>query len=129
MDDKRPPPSPCPQLQSIALVAAGRNAAIHAGRAEFSHYQHARGATEADKVAEAQELPSSVQSGALGDTGGGQSRSRFQRGNCGVRLSGGRVRSGCECAPWFVLTGTTPESVSSSPLLAIAATPEHKLLV
>ena len=51
------PSSPCPQLQSIALVAAGRNAA-----------KPARGAKEAEKVAEPQDLPSLVGLWRLGDT-------------------------------------------------------------
>jgi hypothetical protein len=86
------PSSPCPQLQSIALVAAGRNVARNArGRQKQ---------TEADRVVERQELPSSVRSGNLVTQVVGRSRACFQRATDGVRLSGGHVGSGCKCALW-----------------------------
>jgi hypothetical protein len=52
------PSSPCPQLQSIALVAAGHNVA-----------KNARGRQKRQAV-EPQELPSSVRKWQLGNTGG-----------------------------------------------------------
>ena len=80
------PSSPCPQLQSIALVAVGRNVA-----------RNARGRQKQTKWRSRRNFLHRCGSGNL-VTGGRVSRSCFQRTNDGVRLSGGRVGSGCKCA-------------------------------
>jgi len=80
------PSSPCPQLQSIALVAAGRNEA-----------RNARGRQKQAKCRSRRNFLHRCGRGDWVTQVVGKSRSCFQRGSCGVRLSGGRVGSGCKC--------------------------------
>jgi hypothetical protein len=86
------PSSPCPQLQSIALVAAGRNFA-----------RNARGPQKLTEGWSRRNFLHRCGSGNLVTQVVGQSRSCFQRGSCGVRLSGGSVGSRFECALRFAL--------------------------
>ena len=81
------PSSPCPPLQSIALGAAGRNVA-----------RNARGRQKQAKCRSRRNFLHRCGRGNLVTQMVGQSRSCFQRGSCGVRLSGGRVGSRFECA-------------------------------
>ena len=81
------PSSSCPPLQSIALGAAGRTVARNAlGRQTHAKSRSRR--TFLHRCGRGNLVTQMV----------GQSRSCFQRGSCGVRLSGGRVGSRFECA-------------------------------
>jgi len=84
------PSSSCPQLQSIALVGAGRNVARNARRRQTRTKWRSR-----------RNFLHRCGSGNLVKQVVGLSRSRFQRGSCGVRSSGGRVGSRFECALRF----------------------------
>jgi len=79
------PSSPCPPLQSIALGVAGRNVV-----------RNARGRQKQAKCRSRRNFLHRCGRGNLVTQVVGQSRSCFQRGSCGVRLSGGRVGSGWE---------------------------------
>jgi hypothetical protein len=82
------PSSPCPPLQSIALGAVGRNVARNARVGESSGQSSGAAGSFLHQCRVAPWVTQVV----------GQFRSRFQRGDSGVQLSGGSVGSGCKCA-------------------------------